>query len=319
MPCYRPIKAYRRGSGEIKFSEAPGDLESLELGCGRCAGCRLNRASSWSVRCQHEAQLFDHNCFVTLTYSDEVNEDPKFKSRRVGEAYLPEHGSLLYADVQRLLKRLRKACRGHQASPSGRYPIRYFAAGEYGGQSWRAHYHLLLFNFDFSDKWRWGESTYRSPLLERLWPLGSSLIGAVTPESCAYVARYSLKKVYGRQASDEFYSWTDETTGEVCKVSPEACAMSRRPGIGAWWYDKYRSDVLPRDYVVVAGRKVKVPRYYSNRYSTSNAVEFEDVQWRRYQKLQAEVPLAERSPERRAVCEEVALARLDSNFGERGF
>lgn len=313
MPCYRPIKAYRRASGEIKLFEAPGDRELLELGCGRCVGCRLSRASSWAVRCGHEAELFKRNCFVTLTYSDYVC-DMCFGKRRC----LPPNGSLKYKDVQDFFKRLRKACRGYQASPTGRYPIRYFAAGEYGGESWRAHYHMLLFNFDFADKWQWGEQTYRSPLLERLWPHGSCLLGSVTPASAAYVSRYSMKKVMGRQASEEFYSWTDERTGEVCSVGPEFCAMSRRPGIGAWWLDKYRSDVLPCDYVIKDGRKIKVPRYYANKFADAEPFVFEDIQHKRYEKLK-EIPLSERSEGRRLVSEGVAAARLDHFYGKRGF
>lgn len=318
MPCYRPLKAFRRASGEVKFSEAPGDLESLELPCGRCFGCRMSRASSWAIRCQHEAQIFCSNSFVTLTYSDD-RAGARVPGREPGEPMLPEHGSLKYADVQKFLKRLRRRKRGIEPAANGKYPIRFFCAGEYGMESWRAHYHMLLFNFDFNDKWSWGEQTFRSPLLEELWPYGSCLLGSVTPASAAYVSRYSLKKVMGRQASEEFYSWTDEHTGELCKVTPEFCVMSRRPGIGVWWLSKYRSDVLPRDYVVLeGGKKVRVPRYYANQFADEEPFVFEDVQHARFKKVQ-EMPLSERSEERRLVCEQVAAARVDHLYGKRGF
>lgn len=307
MPCYRPLKAYRRENGEVKFSEAPRDLESLELGCGKCIGCRLTRAAAWAARCSHEAQLFEKNSFVNLDYADE---------------HLPEHGSLDCRDVQLFNKRLRKRFKGHEPSPNGKYPIRFFMAAEYGSQSWRPHYHMLLFNFDFTDKYAWGkaitgEITYRSPTLDELWPKGHSVLGSVTPASAAYVARYSLKKVYGRQASEQFYTWTDTTTGEICKVRPEFCTMSRRPGLGAWWLDKYQSDVLPRDYLIRNGRKTKVPRYYCERYAAVEPVHFEDVLVRREARFKESVPLSERSPERRAIHEEVAAARLSNTFGER--
>jgi len=307
MPCYRPIRAYRRESGEIKFSEAPRDVESLELGCGRCVGCRLTRVSSWANRCTHESELFERNCMVNLDYSDD---------------HLPEHGSLKYRDVQRFLKRLRKSERGFEASPNGKYPIRFFMVGEYGFKSWRPHYHMLLFNYDFRDKYAWGRSvsgddTYRSAKLEELWPYGHSVLGIVTPASAAYVAGYCLKKVMGRAASDEFYSWTDEATGEVCSVRPEFCVMSRRPGVGAWWYDKYKSDVLPCDYVVRDGRKSKVPRFYQQRYMEAEPMSFEDVLVRRERRFKDEVPVSERTDVRRMVAEEVALARFNSSHAER--
>lgn len=303
MPCYRPIKAYRHAGGDIGFAEQGGDLESLELGCGRCVGCRLTRASSWSVRCQHEAQLFARNSFVTLTYDDD---------------HVPQYGSLEYADVQKFFKRLRKRERGFEPSPSGRYPIRFFMAGEYGEQSYRPHYHLLLFNFEFQDKQSWGENTFRSPSLEALWPFGSSLLGSVTPASAAYVARYALKKVYGRQASAKFYTWTDKSTGEVSECRPEFCVMSRKPGIGAWWYDRYQGDVLPNDYAVVEGHKVKVPRYYQNRFAEKHPELYEEVKHARYLKLKS-MPVEERSAARRAAQEAVKVAELKHFHGERGF
>ena len=45
------------------------------------------------MRCVHEMQMHDASCFVTLTYRPEC---------------LPEGGSLLYADFQAFMKRLRK-------------------------------------------------------------------------------------------------------------------------------------------------------------------------------------------------------------------
>ena len=40
--------------------------------------------------------------------------------------------------------------------------------------------------------------------------------------------------------------------------------MSRRPGIGKTWFDKYETDVFPSDYLIHKGAKVKIPRYYDN-------------------------------------------------------
>lgn len=53
--------------------------------------------------------------------------------------------------------------------------------------------------------------------------------------------------------------------------------MSRRPGIGAWWFEKYSSDVLPRDYVVAGGAKKPVPRYYAKKYAQDNEAGYELV------------------------------------------
>lgn len=318
MPCYRPLKGHRLPHGTVKVGDVAIDVqaacEDFELGCGRCVGCRLTRASSWAVRCTHEAELFQRNSFVTLTYNDE---------------HLPENGSLRYEDVQKFWKRFRKSERGFEAGPSGKYPVRYFVAGEYGEKSWRAHYHALLFNYDFADRRYWrtsetGDRIYRSELAESLWsvdgvPMGNVELGSVTPRSTAYVARYSMKKVLGRQAATDFYSWVDEHTGEVCEVKPEFCAMSLKPGIGAWWYERYRSDVFPRDQVVgVGGEVAKVPRYYAERLKLSDPLAFEEIQQKRIEKLR-EMPLDERTARRRAAQEAVAVARLAHFQGERSF
>lgn len=306
MSCYHPIPAYQQDNGSISLSKDSSG-RFLEFGCGTCIGCRLSRASSWAVRCMHEASLYSCNSFVTLTYADEK---------------LPRYGSLDYSHVQYFLKRLRKSYRGIDASPSGKFPIRFFMAGEYGSQSARPHYHMLLFNFWFRDCSGFGTDTYTSVDCERLWPHGQSLIGSVTAASAAYVARYSLKKVMGRQASESFYSWVDAKTGEVCETRPEFCVMSRRPGIGAWWLDKYLSDVLPRDYALVDGFKGKVPRYYMEAFRAKewshglDSVTIEEVKEARYAKLK-EMPLVERSDARRVVQEAVKIAEVHHHFGER--
>ena len=40
--------------------------------------------------------------------------------------------------------------------------------------------------------------------------------------------------------------------------------MSRNPGIGKPWIEKWKMDVYPHDYVIVNGRKMKPPKYYDN-------------------------------------------------------
>lgn len=72
--------------------------------------------------------------FVTLTYSDE---------------YLPNSnefvgGELVKKDLQDFIKRFRK----NYQTRYGKQTIRYYAVGEYGSESKRAHYHLMFFGLD---------------------------------------------------------------------------------------------------------------------------------------------------------------------------
>lgn len=215
-------------------SSATHDGDPIDLPCGQCIGCRLQRASDWSLRCVHEAQLHPDNAYVTLTYSPEN---------------LPPSGSLQYRDFQLFMKRLRKA---HPTRT-----IRFYMCGEYGEQNKRPHFHACLFNIGFPDQVPFtknpnGDTLYTSRQLSKLWPLGHASVGQVTIQSAGYCARYIMQKQTGDQA-EAYYS------GRV----PEFNRMSLRPGIGADWLSLFRTDVFPCDYVVDAkGHKHRVPRYY---------------------------------------------------------
>ena len=88
------------------------------------------------------------------------------------------------------------------------------------------------------------------------------MVGDVTYKSAAYVARYIVKKIKGARAS-WYYDDIDPETGEILReLTPEYANMSRRPGIGKTWYEKFKKDVFPDDFLVVAGKKITVPKYY---------------------------------------------------------
>ena len=76
------------------------------------------------------------------------------------------------------------------------------------GGKYRAHFHALLFNFNFPDRVpcrMLGRSDlYTSKILDDLWRLGGCKIGEVTFESAAYVARYAMKKVTGDLAASVY-------------------------------------------------------------------------------------------------------------------
>lgn len=256
MPCYFPIFCARSKTERyeksqkplIRFNYYPSEnhllYERFQLPCGRCIGCRLERSRQWAVRCIHEASLHDENCFVTLTYSDEHNPLTLVKSH-----------------YQKFIRDLRLSFNEHQASPDvGQAKrVRYYMCGEYGGKFGRPHYHLLLFGYCFSDllyfKSDNGFKLYTSAFLDSLWPFGFALVGEVTFESAAYVARYCLKKVSGEHAQDYYDG-----------LLPEFSSMSLKPGIGADWFDRYKDEVYSDDLIVVrGGKKCKPPRFYDKR------------------------------------------------------
>lgn len=241
--CTSPLRAWRDPRyGGVSFAKTSHSGEELELPCGQCWECRFKRSRDWAIRCMHEAQLHDENSFITLTYATE---------------HLPPNDSLAYPQFQKFMKRLRK-----QAGKR----VRFYMCGEYGENFGRPHYHACLFGYDFPDKkylttTKNGDKLYTSAILEKLWPFGISSIGDVNFQSAAYVARYIMKKITG-DAAFEHYNKVDED-GVIVSRTPEFTRMSLKPGIGAGWFDKYHSDVFPHDHVIVKGKEVSVPRYYT--------------------------------------------------------
>ena len=269
MSCYSPLIGYRakdpnpNGKRNIVFNpkEAIDDGE-IKLPCGQCIGCILERSRQWAVRCVHEASLYEDNSFITLTFDNEN---------------LPKSGSIDPRDFQLFMKRLRKSETGKK--------IRFFHCGEYGEKYLRPHYHALLFNHDFKDKTHWkthnGEKYYISEELQKLWPFGFSTIGDVTFESAAYVARYITKKINGDQAL-EHYCDINKQIGEIIKErKPEYITMSRRPGIGNTWFQKYKEDVFPDDFVIMRGKKIKPPKYYDFCHELECPENMEEIKERR--------------------------------------
>jgi len=223
----------------------------MYIPCGQCIACRLEKSRQWAIRCVYEAQQHEKNCFITLTYKPEME---------------PKNHSLVKRDLQLFIKRLRKKFGSK---------IRFFACGEYGDKNNRPHYHACLFNHDFHDKTLWAMRDniplYRSEDLEKIWPNGFCTIGDVTFESAAYVARYCLKKITGGAAKEHY--------GER---QPEFTNMSRRPGIGREWYDKYHKDVYAIDSIITRNNlKMRPPKYYDSLYDRFFPKEMEVIKTKR--------------------------------------
>lgn len=238
-------------------------------------GCRLERSRQWAARCVHEASCHSENAFVTLTYRDP-----------------PPNNSLYYPDYQKFMRRLRKIATN----------VRFYMCGEYGTKFERPHYHALLFNMSFPDQVLWkktssGSLIYRSPMLERLWPLGHSSIGQVNYQTASYCARYVMAKITG-----------DGSKSHYGTRVPEFNRMSLKPGIGAAWFDKFSSDVYPRSSLIVNNQGTKPPKYYDKLYAAQSPDSFEEIQLQRQAQM-AEL-VDDYSPARLAVRERVTKARL---------
>lgn len=255
MSCYHPMLGHRSQDRNPETRK-----RSIEFGgkgfkdlpvvvpCGKCLGCREEKAKEWGARCYHESRLHENNMFVTLTYNDR---------------HLPEGGTLVKAHVSGFMKKLR--------SRKGQ-GVRFFASGEYGELGKRPHYHIILFNCDFPDKKPWkksksGQIEYKSEELENIWGFGFASLSKLNVGSAHYCAQYSLKKVYGAAAESHYH-------GRL----PEFALMSRNPGIANGWIEKFKSDVFPKDFFHIAGKVYKPPRYYDDFMRKHFPDDFEKLQ-----------------------------------------
>jgi len=238
--------------------------------------------------------------FVTLTYRDQ--DLPPCLNCSSSDSC--GHPSLVKSHVQKFIRRLRKK----------KLQFRYFHCGEYGDEenTTRPHYHLCVLGEDFGKdrefhhKSETGFPLYTSEILNEAWQLGDvNPIGDLTFESAAYTARYVMKKITGPDAA-WWYTSLDSSTGAVHERLPEYVTMSRRPGIGYEWFQKFKDDVYPSDEVIVRGKSCTVPRYYDRLIADEAPELFERIKAKRIASANTE----DDTPERRAVREEVAEARV---------
>lgn len=215
----------------------------MSVPCGQCIACRLNKSREWGIRISNEARYYDDSIFLTLTYNDE---------------HLPADGSIHKRELQLFLKRLRKLI-----SPD---KIRYFGCGEYGGCFCRPHYHIIIFGlsgFDsrvFSNHVAVKNGYYVDC---KAWDKGFVHFGNVTEQSGNYVARYTLKKVKGKDAKEHY---------EDLGIEPEFAIMSLKPGIGTQFMAQFRSDLLRDEAIMSRSGFVRMPRYYRDKLGVKDTI-----------------------------------------------
>lgn len=252
--------------------------DPIKVPCGQCIACRLNRSSDWAVRIMHEKKTVGKACFVTLTYDQE--NVPWVSDNQA---------TLVKADVQKFLKRLRKGLEPAK--------IRYYLCGEYGEHGNRPHYHIILFGLTKDEAER---------VVPRYWLYGFVHVGDVSFDSASYVARYCTKLLTGPKKE-----WYYEKN-----IIPEFSLMSRRPGIGADWLKKFGHEVKMHHNVVMKGRLMAPPRYYRDKVYDENdrRVVCDSVVDKIVAKIKAQLVDEQKSPslsdEREEARERTILARF---------
>ena len=277
--------------------------EYIDIPCGKCIGCRLDYSRQWADRLMMEMKYHDKAYFLTLTYDDDhipynhyvtdngIIDCPDVDFKRginARKLLLPapwldeetgETGfrpSLHKRDVQLFHKRLRE---DKQVVEDGQ-AIRYFTAGEYGDKTLRPHYHSIEFGLEIPDlkvyKVCDGYNLYTSEYLNEIWKMGHVIIGDCTWETCAYTARYIMKKQKGKEANE--YLRLD--------IEPEFVLMSRKPGIGSAYFEEFGEELYHFRTVPIPTKTGAISisstnKYFDGKLSASNPERFDEVKQKR--------------------------------------
>lgn len=165
---------------------------AMQIPCGECIGCLLDRAKDWATRCAAEMEIVKKGCFITLTYN---NGKRTIKGQEDRDSLpINEKGlmTLDKKDLQDFWKRLRKYL-------NNEIKIRYVGCGEYGPKHQRPHYHAVIFGWKpedlrFYKKNRTGDIVYKSETIQKIWGCGFITVGELNFETASYTARYVQKK-----------------------------------------------------------------------------------------------------------------------------
>lgn len=209
--------------------------------CGRCNACRKRYAADKAIRMVHEQQFWPTASFLTLTY------DERRLYYHTDQSIVP---SITPRHLQLFFKRLRKRTR---------LDLSYVACGEYGTNTDRPHYHVILYGYDFSADRKFYDKTptgnlYNSSLLDVCWQhQGHAVIADVSYDSCAYVAGYTIKKLNGKDGKSAYY--------DLGRLPPFGL-MSRKPAIGKRWIQKHYLETVQHGDISINGKQRSIPRYY---------------------------------------------------------
>lgn len=249
------IRPSKEANFRIKYNEIITPYNDF-IPCGKCEGCRIDKSQDNATKVYLESLNHNQNCFLTLTYDNE---------------HLPKPKTLVKRDLQLFWKSLRKAIQPQK--------IKYLACGEYGLLTRRPHYHAAVMGYFPEDakpykKNENGDILFTSEKLSKIWGKGFVIIGNLTYQSAAYIARYVYKKAYG-----------GDTLNLKKHQIPEFTTCSKRPGLAQnWYFDKEKWKYLLRNNGVPLatpnGVKIKpIPRYLLNlwkRYDWKSYFKWQD-------------------------------------------
>lgn len=253
---------------------------------------------------QQEAVTHEFNAVATLTYAPE----------HVGPLGRPQWR----ADADKMLQDLRNTARRKWGQS-----VRYDLISEYSPELFRPHLHAILFgvwplDFYFWKQSRAGLPMYRSAEFEKCWPWGTVLFQDFSPGSAAYCANHQAFKLNGRSL-EEWLTVRDDGGTVLGQRAPEFHLVSKRPGLGAEFFERWGRQVIELQHTVVGDSKVGPPRYFVRLAERDPALADLVAELKASRKAAAIAQGADCTPERLAVRLEVAKAKQRQGLGRGAF
>lgn len=256
---YTEPQCYKIMSGCI----SPWKKDGYTLPCGKCYECKQRRVSGWSFRLLKEAERSSSAFFLTLTYDND--HVPMSQNQFM---------TLVKRDLQLFFKKLRRTISTRfSVCPKGIVydrRLKYYACGEYGGKTFRPHYHIILFNCPLETLIgrRMAEAANRGFILldgkrefnHESWDKGHITIGQVTAASVGYTLKYVCKP--GKVPIHK----RDDRLKEFSLMSKKMGSNYLSEKMVRW----HHNDITNRYYVpLFDGKKIAMPRYYKDKIFSS--------------------------------------------------
>lgn len=254
MNCLYPLRL------DMKKIAKPENIPLLppyvDVPCGKCIKCLLDKNYEWQFRGYCE-MLSKHSvgCFLTLTYDDENN--PLRVSKR---------------HMQLFLKRLKEFT--HEK-------FTYMCTSEYGEESMRPHYHLLLFGLDLSSfidsdylhfkRISSIQSNGQFRFQTSLWKYGHIGFAPLDVGFIKYTLKYLLK---GNLKCGKYRSYNDML--EECGFEPNFFIKSQ--GIGKQYFDEHIELIQEQGGLYVGGKFHTLPPYWAKKYDVVG-ITFRSKEW----------------------------------------
>ncbi|UPW40809.1 replication initiator protein [Sigmofec virus UA08Rod_6752] len=229
MECLYPVRYLDKTEGCYKYHR-----------CGYCLTCRKRRSLQFALRASHEGKFWDKKVMLNLSYDDE----------HIHPSHVyPFTGNLCYDDVCKFWKSLRSSGRN----------IKYLVAGEYGGQTFRPHYHALVFGISVDDDIFYQKTYNRKKKAYickcKFWPYGDVVVGNVREGGSFYVTKYSTKD----DISSQLYR-------EMKKKGQIKPFLRLSQGLGLRYFLERPHYFMKCGYMLYKGIKVPIPDYYVAKY-----------------------------------------------------